>query len=228
MKKISIFLLLGTLSTLSLAAGNLNVRVGGDVKSKIGSLGSYSDGDTEDYGYEIGLEYMKPITERLELGIGLAYQKHAKVSGNKIERSELNGLIESEFSKGYNDFQGYDSIPVYLTGKYTLNNNWLIKPYLKASLGYSFNFGNEDLEYSDDVQHENELTDTDLGGEVFESYKLSTKIKNGLYYSAGLGLEYRSLSLETLYQVNNGKLSVGNKDYDADYEKISLILNYKI
>lgn len=53
MKKISIFLLLGSFSTLSLANGNFNLRIGGDIHSKMDSLGVYSNGETEDYGYEI-------------------------------------------------------------------------------------------------------------------------------------------------------------------------------
>lgn len=227
MNKISTFLLLGSLSTLSLADRNLNLRVGADIHSKFDSLGVYSSGDTEDYGYEVGLEYMRPITEKLELGLGVAYQKHAKVSGKKSEFSKWNGTIESEYSKGYDDFQGYDSVPVYLTGKYILTKEWTFKPYIKASLGYSFNFGSDDVKYSDGVEHENEATDTSLGGQTFETYKLSTDTKNGLYYAAGVGIEYNSLSLEALYQVNEGKLSIGNKEYNANYERVSLILNYK-
>ncbi len=227
MNKISIFLLLGCLSTLSLANGNFNLRIGGDINSKIDSLGNYSNGETEDYGYEAGIEYIKPITEKLELGLGVSYQKHAKISGKKSGYSKLEGAIESEYSKGYDDFQGYDSIPVYLTGKYILTNEWVFKPYIKASLGYSFNFGNEDVKYSDGVEHENESTDTDLGGQTFDAYNISTDVKNGLYYAAGVGVEYKSLALEMLYQVNEGKLNIGNKEYNCNYERITLLLNYK-
>lgn len=227
MKKISIFMLLGSLSTLSLASGSFNLRVGGDVHSKVDSLGVYSNGDTEDYGYEVGLEYMRPITEKLELGFGVAYQKHAKISGKKTGFNELSNTIESEYSKGYDDFQGYDSVPLYLTGRYILTNKWAFKPYIKASLGYSFNFGNENIKYSDGVEYENESTDTDLGGQTFEAYNISTDIKNGLYYAAGLGVEYKFLSLEALYQVNEGELNIGNQKYDANSERISLILNYR-
>lgn len=227
MKKMTMFLLFGSLSTLSLGNGGFNLRVGGDIYSKIDSLGVYSNGDTEEYGYEIGLEYMKPITEKLELGMGVAYQKHAKISGKKIGSSQWNGVIESEYSKGYEDFQGYDSVPIYLTGRYTLTNNWKIKPYIKANLGYSFNFGNEEISYIDKVEHENESTDTDLGGEVFEAYSISTDITGGLYYAAGIGIEYRAFVLEALYQVNKGKLSIANKEYNANYERVSLILGYR-
>lgn len=227
MNKISIFLLLGSLSTLSLADGNFNLRVGGDVHSKVDSLGVYSGGDTEDFGYEVGLEYMRPVTEKLELGLGIAYQKNAKISGKKSKFSEWNGVIESEYSKGYDDFQGYDSVPVYFTGRYVLIDKWAVKPYIKASLGYSFNFGNEDIKYSDKVEYENEATDTDLGGQTFEAYNLSTDVKNGLYYAVGVGIEYKFLALETLYQVNEGDLSIGNKKYDTNHEKVSLMLNIK-
>lgn len=231
MNKTLVFLLLGSLSTLSLANGNLNIRVGGDVHSKVDSLGIYSSGDTEDYGYEVGIEYLRPVTEKLELGLGVSYQKHAKISGknqkNESYSSSNTGIIEQETFKGFDDFQGYDSVPVYITGKYVLTNEWIVKPYIKASIGYSFNFGNEDLKYSDRVDNENESTDTDLGGQTFEAYNLSTSIKNGMYYAGGIGVEYKSLALEALYQVNEGKLSIANKKYDANYERVSLILNYK-
>lgn len=228
MNKISIFLLLSSLSTLSLSNGNFNFRVGGDLNSKVDSLGIYSDGSTENYGYEVGIEYTKLITENLNLGLGISYQKHAKISGKKFEFSEWEGTTESEYSKGYENFQGYDSIPIYLTGKYIITNEWIFKPYIKGSLGYSVNFGNEDIKYSDGVEYENDSTDTDLGGQTFEAYNLSTNIKNGLFYVVGIGLEYNSLSLEALYQINEGKLSIGNEIYSANYERFSLILNYKL
>lgn len=226
MKMIKILLLLGSLNTIALA-NNINIRVGGDLTTKTDSLGLYSNGNTEDYGYEIGVEYKKKVTQKLDLGLGIAYQKHSKISGNKSEFSSWNGSIQSEYSKGFDDFQGYDSFPIYLTGKYILTNSWVVKPYIKANLGYSFNFNNKSIKYSDGVTHENESTDTDLGGQVFNEYTLSTNIKNGLYYGTGIGLEYSSLSLEALYQVNEGELNIDNKDYTANYKKLSLILNYR-
>lgn len=227
MNKISMFLLLGSLSTLSLANGNFDLRVGGDIHSKVNSLGVYSSGNTEDYGYEIGIEYTKPLTEKLELGLGVAYQNHAKISGEKSGFSKWNGVIESEYSKGYEDFKGYDSIPIYLIGEYTLTNKWIFRPYIKVNLGYTFNFGSEDIKYKDGVEYENESIDTDLGGQIFDSYNLSTDIKNGLYYAAGIGIEYKRLALEMLYQVNEAKLYINNKKYDSNYNRISLVLNYK-
>lgn len=231
MSKLSLFLLLGSLSTLSLANGSFNFRAGGDIYSRTSSLGIYSNGDTEDYGYEIGLEYLKPITEKLELGVGISYQNHSKIAGTNQENEKYysfnSGIIEMETFKGFHDFQGYNSIPIYLTGKYYIANQWIIKPYIKANLGYSFNFGNEDIKYSDDVKNENESTDTDLGGQIFEAYSLSTDIKGGIYYAAGIGLEYKSLALESLYQVNEGKITINNNKYNSNYERISLILNYK-
>lgn len=175
----------------------------------------------------MAMKYIKPITEKLELGLGVAYQKHAKISGKKSSFSEWNGAIESEYSKGYDDFQEYDSVPIYLTGKYVLTNEWAFKPYLKANLGYSLNFGNKDIKYSDAVEHENESTDIDLGGQTFDAYNISTDIKNGLYYAAGVGVEYKSLALEMIYQVNEGKMRIRNKEYNSNYERISLVLNYK-
>lgn len=218
-----------TLSTLSYSSDDgLSIRIGGDVTSKTDSMGKYTDGNTEDFGYEIGIEYSKFLTDKFSLGIGTAYQSHAKFSGEKFESGHFDSgsQIETEYSKGFDDFNGYNSVPVYLTGKYILTNRWTIKPYIKGNIGYSFNFNNEDLKYSDKVEFENEGTDTDLGGKVFESYSLSTNVKDGYYYGAGIGLSYYSLSLEALYQVNTAKIEIKNKEYKNSYERVSIILSY--
>nr|WP_307776324.1 hypothetical protein [uncultured Cetobacterium sp.] len=223
-------LLFMIVSGLSFADDGFSIRIGGDITSKTNSMDNYTDGNTEDFGYEIGVEYTKSITDKFSLGLGTAYQNHAKFSGEESGYSKFENdgsqIIENEYSKGFDDFTGYHSVPIYLTGKYILTNRWSVKPYIKGNIGYSFNFGNENLKYSDKVERENESTDTDLGGHVFESYTLSTSVKDGYYYGAGLGLSYYSLAVEALYQVNTSKMTVNNKEYKNNYERVSVILNY--
>lgn len=240
MKKVIGLLLLGALSSISFGENldgfdknSFNLRVGGDISTKVSSVGKYSESSTEDYGYEVGLEYMRNLTPKFSLGLGLAYQEHSKINGKKQEREYINGAIETDYSKGFEDFKGYNSVPVYLTGKYILTDKWSIKPYIKGNIGYSFNFGNEDIHYNDGYSSENENTDQVVGGETFEAYSLSTKVDNGLYYGAGIGFEYKSFSGEIMYQVNEGKLSVTdktssiNEKYDLNYKRVSAILTYK-
>ena len=240
MKKIIGLLLVGTLSSISLGENlngidknSFNLRVGGDLNTKVSSIGKYSESSTEDYGYEIGFEYMRSLTPKFSLGLGLAYQEHSKINGKKYETEYVNGAIETEYSKGYEDFKGYNSIPVYLTGKYILTDRWAIKPYIKGNIGYSFNFGNKDIHYSNGYTSENENTDQVVGGEVFEAYTINTKVDNGLYYGAGFGFEYKSFSGEIMYQINEGKLSLSNESpsinekYNLNYKRISGILTYK-
>ncbi|STO31656.1 Uncharacterised protein [Fusobacterium necrogenes] len=227
MKKVTLFLLLGALSSGALANGYFNIRAGADLYTKVDSVGIYSSNSTEDFGYEFGVEYLRPITEKLDLGFGIAYQKHADISGKGTEYSQWNGVIKSEYFKGYEDFSGYDSVPLYITGRYILTKNYPFTPYIKASVGYSFNINGDNIRYIDKVENENEQTDVDLGGQVFQSYSLAKSVKDGLYYSVGLGVEYKSFTLETLYQVNTGKINVQNQEYNVSYDRVSLVLGYK-
>lgn len=218
--------------TFSLENGNINFRVGGDIHSKVSNIGNYSNGDTEDYGYEVGVEYTRTLKEKIDLGIGIAYQTPAKFSGNTSETSSMSGSIETETFKGYEDFKGYKSVPLYIVGKYSFNPIKEFTPYVRLGLGYSFNFGNEDIRYVDGEEREDESTDQDLGGSLNEAYSLSTKVTNGLYYSIGAGVAYHSWAIETIYQVTQADLEVqdraGNtKKYDADYERITVVLSYK-
>lgn len=108
--------------------------------------------------------------KKVLLGLGLTYQFHAERDSQNVTDSygpyEVSGV-------------DYKSIPVYLIAKYNFNLDSQIKPYLKANLGYSFNFDPSDYEEKWD------------GG----SFKAELEVKDGLYWALGGGLEYNCFAL---------------------------------
>lgn len=118
MKKLAIglFLILG-LSVF--AEGNkIEVRGGYDFGAKYDVDDIWDGGDAKAGTFEIGSEYRYEVYPGVEVGGGIAYQSHKKIK---------------------NGYEAYNSVPVYLTTKYTFNTGMETKPYLKADLGYSFN-----------------------------------------------------------------------------------------
>lgn len=227
MKKTLLFLL-AVLGTTSLAS--VNLRVGVDTYSKSKAIGPYSDGSTENVGYEIGAEYMLDFIPLVKLGAGISYQNHAKFSGNDTDWNIGNF---KENYKGYDDFKSFDSVPLYLTAKITPLPFFPFNPYIKLNLGYSFNFGNGDIRYSqgskDDDDYYPGLSLPQLDPKSCTS---STKISNGVYYGIGVGAEFLMLGVELMYQSNIAQLTVddkenGSKKYDVNYDRVSLILNLK-
>ena len=118
MKKLAIglFLILG-LSVF--AEGNkIEVRGGYDFGAKYDVDDIWDGGDAKAGTFEIGSEYRYEVYPGVEVGGGIAYQSHKKIK---------------------NGYEAYNSVPVYLTTKYTFNTGMETKPYLKADLCYSFN-----------------------------------------------------------------------------------------
>ena len=68
-------------------------------------------------GLEVGGEYRYKVYPGVELGAGLAFQSHKKLKHGG---------------------EGFDSLPVYATMKYSFDTG-SVEPYVKADLGYSFN-----------------------------------------------------------------------------------------
>ena len=109
---------------------------------------------------------------------------------------------------------GYKSIPLYAVAKYNIPLETSVKPYLKADLGYSYNFGEEYVR------------------EMFDGSIAKTSVDNGLYYGLGAGAEYNNFVVELMYKVNradvqydspNGKTP--KKDYD--YSRTTLSVGYR-
>ncbi|BBA50810.1 hypothetical protein FV113G1_11590 [Fusobacterium varium] len=165
-----------------------------------------TDGKPDRPEYELGLEFTKDINTNIELGFGLAYQN--------------NSSLKKYTTKEYTSKMGkYDSIPLYLVGKYKFDSfdNGII-PYLKANLGYSFNFNEKDGK----------------GTVGKEKVKYKVDVNNGLYLGFGAGMEYNNFIVDLMYQVNGGKAYVkeketgikSGKDYFSN-GKITLGIGYK-
>lgn len=159
------------LSTVAMAAEtNLYLRAGADLYGKydVISVEGYdvSDEDLDEFSYEFAVEATREIYPNLEVGLGLAYQKHGDPETYSVSDSD----DESSWTTKY-EMPGYTSIPLYLTAKYNFNaiNNFV--PYIKANLGYSFNDEDGDAKGIDN--------DTKYGHDV---WGYDVKIDDGLYY----------------------------------------------
>lgn len=220
--------ILALLSTTTFAS--INFRVGVDTYSKSNSIGPYTDGSTEGVGFEIGTEYLFEYIPLLKIGAGISYQNLAKISGNDTDWNIGN---YRENFKEWDNFYGFQSMPVYLTAKLTPLPFLPFNPYLKVNLGYSFNFGNDNIVYRQGTRAEDDyIPDTGVQPIPFYSYTSNTKISNGMYYGIGVGAEFLMLGVELMYQSNLAELTVndkdyGNKKYDVNYDRLSLILNFK-
>ena len=125
------------------------------------------------------------VTPGLEVGAGTAYQWHKKVKAR-------NSADEN--------YENYNSVPVYGTAKYTFATPTTVKPYVKGDLGYSANNGNID----------------------------DYKAKNGLYYGVGAGVNYNNFNAEVMYKENQGQYkndNTGDKT-DANYKRVSVGVGY--
>lgn len=169
--------------------------------------------DTKNLGFEIALEGTRNIVDNFELGLGVAYQNHAKPKSSKEVKDMgiLRDLVE---------IPRFESVPLYAVAKYNFETGTAWKPYLKATLGYSINLGDETV------------TLAFTNGEV----KSKKEFENGLYYGVGAGIEYNNIFADLMYQVNQAKLkvtgdqlgessTVGKKD--LNYSRVTLGFGYK-
>jgi outer membrane protein W len=192
----------------------LNLSVGGDLGATYGKLADDVLTDkTDGFGGEIALEAYKSLTNEFDIGLGLAYQFHADRDNDSISGGST-GYTWEEKGEGVE----YDSIPLYLIAKYNFVTNSDIKPYLKANLGYSFNFNSSDYNYNEN------WTD----GSYNESAK--TDVDNGLYLALGGGLEYNNFTMDLMYAITKAESkskTSGSEKYDNDYERVVLSVGYR-
>lgn len=202
-----------TLSCVALASQdtNLYLKTGADIWQKFDVI-TPRDSETinrkkaDRMGYELTIEATREIYPNLELGAGISYQDH----GSTKSLNDRDFDIKLDMPK-------FTSIPIYLTTKYNIPTNSNIKPYLKADLGYSFNHNSGDLKF----------TDYELG----ETIKISSDIKNGLYFGIGAGVEYNNFVADLMYKINKAKFETstpyGKTKDDFDYSRVTLSVGYK-
>ena len=202
-----------TLSCVALASQdtNLYLKTGADIWQKFDVI-TPRDSETinrkkaDRMGYELTIETTREIYPNLELGAGISYQDHGSTKS----------LNDKDFDIKL-DMPKFTSIPIYLTTKYNIPTNSNIKPYLKADLGYSFNHNSGDLKF----------TDYELG----ETIKVSSDIKNGLYFGIGAGVEYNNFVADLMYKINKAKFETstpyGKTKDDFDYSRVTLSVGYK-
>lgn len=225
MKKTVLFLALALSST---AMAEVNLRVGVDPYSKGSGLGKYTSGKTENIGFEVGAEYLFGFP-MVKIGAGIAYQSHAKFSGNDTDWN-IGGFKENY--KGYSDFKSFDSVPLYVTAKVTPLPFLPFNPYFKVNLGYSFNFGNKNIVYSQGTKFDDDyMPPTGMPELPSESRIINTNISDGLYYGIGVGAEIWRVGLEIMYQANILDYTVkddgASKKHNINYDRVSLLLNFR-
>ena len=140
MKKV----LLGLLATSALAMAqtegtNLYLKVGADIWQKYETISTEGETVTsnkaDSLGYELGMEITKEVLQNIELGFGIAYQDHGDIKSKSIYDYGIDYEDVTNVEVG-----SYKSVPLYVTAKYNIPLESSIKPYIKADLGYSFNF----------------------------------------------------------------------------------------
>lgn len=218
MKKILLGMTLLSTVAMGTEGTNLYLRAGADINGKFdvivnnGEIANKKKADK--MGHEIAVEVTKEVLPNFELGLGVAYQNHGKVKRNSYSPAK-NVMISYEIPE-------MKSIPLYVTTKYNLPVNTMIKPYIKADLGYSFNkidgkFGVVDIR----------------NGRKLDIPSYETEIKDGTYFGIGGGFEYNDFTMDLMYKINKAELEYGEKDSkkrekkDLDYSRITLSVGYK-
>ena len=211
MKKLLLGLfVLGAVSAVAADKGvNVYGRLGLDVSSRYHKLTWADDGSEAVSGKgkvapSIAIEVTKNFTKNFEAGVGLGYVSHGR-RNVKADGQKLGSL------------PAISSVPLYATAKYTFGTSD-VKPYVKADLGYSFNSMKSSTTLSDGVDTV-EIT--------------GMKVSNGLYASAGVGLEYNNITADLAYVFTGGKYNFVNDDPDdsvgnsANNSAVRLTVGYK-
>ena len=183
-------------SAVSFANQGINVygKFGVDVVSRFNKLSDEGETFVKGKGKvapAIFLEATKNVTSNFEAGLGIGY----------IWRGKENYEFEDSDGKTTGKFPRYNSVPLYLTGKYNFNLDSEVKPFVKADLGYSLNrakkFTGKDFY---------KMTNTT------EDFSEKIKFKNGLYASVGVGFEYRNFVTELDYVHTTAKIKWDDDD----------------
>ena len=205
MKKVIFVLAVLSLSSLALAEKNvIEIRGGYDLSSRT----KFKDGDDSDSkkfvknGFHLGAEYRREILTNFQIGAGLEYRL------SKLDQPSdysAKGLYYT-FSDTYN-YGDLTSVPLYITARYNFKNSTEFTPYVKANLGYAINSGKVDgiTKYTNFSG-----VDTDV-----RDYK--RKLKNGMFYGIGTGVEYKNFLVDLSYDITYSKLDTQAYIYDGYY-----------
>lgn len=217
------------LSTVALAAEtNLYLRTGADLNGKYQTIYDLHGEKADEFSYEFAIEATKNLTDKIEFGLGIAYQKHGEPDSrsfyDEYDTSVDNKEYEVSCTETY-DVPGYISVPLYLTLKYKFDaiNNFV--PYVKGNIGYSFNIDDGDAKYSDTDIGTNTVDKNDKIIDTYEN-KFDIDMKNGLYYGIGAGFEYNNFTLDLMYQVNEATAETTDKDPGYEHRKYKEDFNY--
>ena len=196
MKKI--LLIIGLIGSIALAEGN-KVEVRGAIDLGQEFNHNYWNLKKEaKFSYELAVEYRRELARNFELGVGLAYQDHGKVKTGNYNGYSTEGDL-------------YDSVPLYITSRYTFKNSTELTPYLKTNIGYSFNV------------NDGTLKEKSILGDI----EFDVTAKNGFYYGLGFGLEYKNFIADLSYQVNYADIEgdyINNSK--ADFQRFTLGIGY--
>ena len=223
MKKIILVSILAM--SLNIFADELNFKLGLNAGNWYNEIGDFNTGKADDIGMEFSVEYLKEVFPNVKLGIGTGYQMNPKAEGKntEIEYYESPGL-EYESKKGYDDRRYYDSIPIYVTGKYEIPLTTKWSTYAKLNLGYSFNLKRDDVGWEDYAKYEK--NDVDQPPIYSNSKDYDTDISNGFYYAIGGGVKYKNFFADIMYQATFADIEVNNKKDSIDYSRVTLGLGY--
>lgn len=243
MKKIILFGALGILATTSYSKEvehqnvifenpyNIYVGLGLDVDSEydstsfkaLGLSEKLTKGDTDNVGFETSIEITKNINSNLELGAGLAYQRHADLKTYSYSLNDPDYVYDNYDNK----VERFDSIPLYLVAKYNFTEfNNGIKPYIKGHLGYSFNIDKGNVKYSNSYQ------DVGTVDKAIDNLSADVNIDNGAYFGIGAGLEYNNFYTDIMYKINTAEATykldgLNSSKEDFNYSRITLGFGYK-
>ena len=223
------------LSTVALAAEtNIYLRTGADLNGKYQTIQGLHGEKADDFSYEFAIEATKNLTDKIEFGLGIAYQKHGDPEGKSFYDDYIENDYEVSGTEKY-DVPGYTSIPLYVTLKYKFDaiNNFI--PYVKGNIGYSFNIDDGDAKYSDTDIGINVNDKKDIIVDSYES-KYDIDMEDGLYYGIGAGFEYNNFTMDLMYQMNEATAEITDKDpgyehrvykEDFNYSRLTLSFGYK-
>lgn len=209
MKKILLGLMVLSFTAIAADETKLYFKTGLDISREFKN--DYIRGDVSNRGvdgeggFEFAIEGTREFYPNLELGLGIALQDHGKPDKVSLSYNQTFQIIKNT---------GYKSLPVYAIVKYNIPLESSIKPYLKADLGYAYNFGEEDAR------------------EILDGPIAKTSVDNGVYYGLGAGIEYNNFLFEIMHKVNKADISYSFNDGDHlkgkyDYSRTTLSVGYR-